>query len=202
MSSRTNYILIDYENVQPKNLEILLNHPFKVIAFVGANQTKIPFDLADAMQALGENATYIKISGNGQNALDFHIAFYIGEISAKHPEATFHIISRDTGFDPLIRHLKAKKIRVQRDTDLAEIPVLRMPNATSSDEKIEAVVRNLTGRGSSRPRKMKTLSNTINSLFAEKLADTELVELIEELQKREFITVNQGNVSYKIPRLP
>jgi hypothetical protein len=202
MSSRTNYILIDYENVQPKNLEILLNHPFKVIAFVGANQTKIPFDLADAMQALGENATYIKISGNGQNALDFHIAFYIGEISAKHPEATFHIISRDTGFDPLIRHLKAKKIRVQRDTDLAEIPVLRMSNATSSDEKIEAVVKNLTGRGPSRPRKMKTLSNTINSLFAEKLADTELVELIEELQKREFITVNQGNVSYKIPRLP
>jgi hypothetical protein len=202
MSSRTNYILIDYENVQPKNLEILLNHPFKVIAFVGANQTKIPFDLADAMQALGENATYIKISGNGQNALDFHIAFYIGEISAKHPEATFHIISRDTGFDPLIRHLKAKKIRVQRDTDLAEIPVLRMPNATSSDEKIEAVVRNLTGRGSSRPRKMKTLSNPINSLFAEKLADTELVELIEELQKRKFIAVNQGNISYKIPRLP
>ena len=202
MSSPTNYILIDYENVQPKNLEILLNHPFKVIAFVGANQTKIPFDLADAMQALGENATYIKISGNGQNALDFHIAFYIGEISAKYPEATFHIISRDTGFDPLIRHLKAKKIRVQRDTDLAEIPVLRMSNATSSDEKIEAVVKNLTGRGPSRPRKMKTLSNTINSLFAEKLADTELVELIEELQKREFITVNQGNVSYKIPRLP
>lgn len=194
--------MIDYENVQPKNLEILLNHPFKVIAFVGANQTKIPFDLADAMQALGENATYIKISGNGQNALDFHVAFYIGEISAKYPEATFHIISRDTGFDPLIRHLKAKKIRVQRDTDLAEIPVLRMSNATSSDEKIEAVVKNLTGRGPSRPRKMKTLSNTINSLFAEKLADTELVELIEELQKREFITVNQGNVSYKIPRLP
>ncbi len=202
MSSRTNYILIDYENVQPKNLEILLNHPFKVIAFVGANQTKIPFDLADAMQALGENATYIKISGNGQNALDFHIAFYIGEISAKYPEATFHIISRDTGFDPLIRHLKTKKIRVQRDTDLAEIPVLRMSNATSSDEKIEAVVKNLTGRGPSRPRKMKTLSNTINSLFAEKLADTELVELIEELQKRKFITVNQGNISYKIPRLP
>ena len=202
MSSRTNYILIDYENVQPKNLEILLNHPFKVIAFVGANQTKIPFDLADAMQALGENAAYIKISGNGQNALDFHIAFYIGEISAKYPEATFHVISRDTGFDPLIRHLKAKKIRVQRDTDLAEIPVLRMSNATSSDEKIEAVVKNLTGRGPSRPRKMKTLSNTINSLFAERLADTELVELIEELQKREFITVNQGNVSYKIPRLP
>lgn len=194
--------MIDYENVQPKNLEILLNHPFKVIAFVGANQTKIPFDLADAMQALGENATYIKISGNGQNALDFHIAFYIGEISAKYPEATFHVISRDTGFDPLIRHLKEKKIRVQRDTDLAEIPVLRMSNATSSDEKIEAVVKNLTGRGPSRPRKMKTLSNTINSLFAEKLADTELVELIEELQKREFITVNQGNVSYKIPRLP
>ena len=198
-SLSTNYVLIDYENVQPKNLEILRNHPFKIIAFVGANQPKIPFALAAAMQTLGENAEYIKISGNGQNALDFHIAFYIGEISAKYPDACFHIISKDTGFDPLIKHLKARKIRIQREKDLAEIPILRMSNTTSQDEKIEAIVTNLAGRGQARPRKVKTLSNTINSLFTKKLAEEELVGLIEELKKRQFIVVNQGKVSYKLP---
>lgn len=30
-----------------------------------------------------ERAEYIRISGNGSNALDFHIAFHIGELSAK-----------------------------------------------------------------------------------------------------------------------
>jgi hypothetical protein len=196
----TNYVLIDFENVQPKNLELLASHPFKVFLFIGANQTRVSFDLAAAMQELGENAKYIKMSGSGQNALDFHIAYYLGELAAHDPEANFYIISKDTGFDPLIKHLMAKKIRVQREKDLAEIPVLRMSTATSNEEKIAAIVKNLSGRGQARPRKVKTLANTINSLFTKKLAEQELAHLMKELEQREYITINQGNVSYKLPQ--
>lgn len=195
-------MLIDFENVQPKNLEILANHPFRVFVFVGANQTRVPFDLANAMQELGENADYIKISGNGRNALDFHIAFYVGQLSTQDPSAQFHVISRDTGFDPLIKHLKARNIRIQREQDLAEIPVLRMSDATSIDEKIGAIVKNLSGRGHSRPRKVRTLSNTINSLFTKKLQESELATLVEELKERKHIVINKGNVSYKLPSQP
>lgn len=195
----TNYILIDFENVQPRNLEILANHPFKVLVFVGENQARVPFDLAAAMQVLGDKAKYIKISGNGQNALDFHIAFYVGQLSKQDPEAHFHIISKDKGFDPLIKHLKTRNIRVQRERDLAEIPVLRMPNTTSDDKKIAAIVKNLAGRGQSRPRKVKTLANTINALFTRKLEENELMSLIQELQELKYIVVTQGNVSYKLP---
>jgi len=196
----TNYVLIDYENVQPKNLEILASHPFKVFVFVGANQTKVPFDLAQAMQRMGEDATYIKIAGNGPNALDFHIAYYIGELAQSDPAGFFHIISKDKGFDPLISHLKDKKIRVQREKDLAEIPVLRMSTATSDDDKITAIVKNLSGRGQSRPRKVKTLANTINSLFTEKLDEKQLNALINKLKAKKYIAVNQNNVSYKLPK--
>ena len=195
----TNYVLIDFENVHPKNLELLTKHPFKVFVFVGANQTKVSFDLADSMQLLGNNAQYIKISGNGQNALDFHVAYYIGELAAKDPDAYFHIISKDKGFDPLIKHLSDRNIRVQREKDLAEIPLLRVPNTSSSDEKIAAIVKNLGGRGQSRPRKVKTLENTINSLFTKKLGKAELASIVKELQKRKLIIVNKGNVSYKLP---
>ncbi len=195
----TNYILIDFENVHPKNLELVTKHPFKVFVFVGANQTKVPFDLADTMQLLGNDAKYIKIAGNGQNALDFHIAYYIGELAGKDPDAHFHIISKDKGFDPLIKYLKGRKIKVMRETDLAEIPLLRVPVSTSNDEKIAAIVKNLGGRGQSRPRKVRTLENTINTLFTRKLEKNELSELIKELQKRKLIVVNQGNVSYKLP---
>ncbi len=123
----TSYVLIDFENVQPKNLGLLESQPFKVLVFVGANQTKVSLELARALQALGKNAEYIKISGNGQNALDFHIAYYIGKLAAGEPSAQFHVISKDKGFDPLIKHLKGQKIRVQRERDLAEIPQLRIP---------------------------------------------------------------------------
>ena len=51
----------------------------------------------------------MKIGGNGKNALDFYLAFYVGDLAAKDPEAGFHILSDDTGFDPLIKHLKAPK---------------------------------------------------------------------------------------------
>ncbi len=196
----TNYVLIDYENVQPRNLEILAKHPFKVFVFIGANQTKIPFDLADALQNFGANGKYIKINGNGKNALDFHIACYVGRLSMQDPEGYFHIISKDTGFDPLIKHLREQEIRVQREKDLSEIPILRIPSATSKDEKISAIVKNLAGRGQSRPRKVKTLSNTINNIFTQKLSEDELADLINILRSRKYIVVNNGNVSYKLPK--
>ena len=62
------------------------------------------------MQRLGENAEYVKMGGNGSNALDFHIAFYIGQLAERGPNAYFHIISKDSGFDPLIKHLKTRKV--------------------------------------------------------------------------------------------
>ena len=194
----TNYVLIDFENVQPRNLELLTKHPFRVYVFVGASQTKVSFDLADSMQLLGNNAKYIKISGNGQNALDFHVAYYVGELAAKDPDARFYIVSKDKGFDPLIDHLAKRKIRVQRVKDLVQIPLLRVSSKTSSDKKIAAIVKNLGGRGQSRPRKVRTLENTINTLFTEKLNKSELASLIKELQERKLIVVNKGNVSYKL----
>jgi hypothetical protein len=194
------YVLVDFENVQPKNLEILKEHPFRVLVFIGANQTKFPRHFVVAMQALGEQADYVEISGSGPNALDFHIAYYIGELAAKDPAAQFHVISRDRGFDPLIRHLKGKKIRVQREKDLAEIPDLRIPDTTSRDEQIDAIVKNLRQRGHSRPRKVRTLQNTINTLFTKKLEQKELDAIIDELRKRNLIVVKQNNVSYRLKR--
>ena len=72
---RTNYVLIDFESVQTKSLELLTHDHFKVIVFVGANQGKLPFELAVSLHQLGSRAEYIKISGHGLNALDFHIAY-------------------------------------------------------------------------------------------------------------------------------
>lgn len=195
-----NYVLIDFENVQPKNIEILKKHPFKIYVFVGEKQSKIPFDTVNALQECGNDARYIKISGSGQNSLDFHIAFYIGQLSLKDPEGYFHIISKDKGFDPLVRHLRTKKIKASRVNDLAEVAVLRISNTTDNDEKINAIVKNLIGRGQSRPRKTKTLANTINSLFTQKLPEKELSVIIKILQTKKYIKLNEDNVSYNLPK--
>ncbi|MCF6176460.1 MAG: PIN domain-containing protein [Victivallaceae bacterium] len=128
---------------------------FCFIVIIGEKQSKIPFELAQAMQALGDNADYVKISGNGPNALDFHIAFYIGQIAVKYNECYFHIISKDTGFDPLIKHLKTKYIYAQREKNIAEIPLLKIANSSSKSERVDAIIEFLKARGNAKPRTLK-----------------------------------------------
>ncbi len=113
MASNTKYTLVDYENWQPDKLPIAANET--VLVFIGNSQPKIKTELAMKIQELGNRAGYIKITGTGKDALDFHIAFYLGEIVAKDPDCELCIISNDTGYDPLIAHIKDKyKINATR----------------------------------------------------------------------------------------
>lgn len=196
---KTNYVLIDFENVQPKNLAMLNGHDFRVMVFVGANQEQIPFNLVSTGHDLGSYLEYVKISGKGKDALDFHIAYYIGQLSEKNPDAQFYIISRDEGFDPLVQHLNTRNVIVERKKTLAEIPLLRISNASFIDERIEAITKDLASRGQSRPRKLKPLANTINSLFKKSLDESELEAIIEELKEREIIVIDKERVSYNPP---
>jgi hypothetical protein len=199
MGLRVNYVLIDYESVQPEALSVLHEDHFRLIVFVGATQAKIAFETAAALQRMGERASYIKIAGSGPNALDFHIAFYIGQLSLQDPNSYFHVISKDTGFDPLLQHLKARKILAARWRDVTEIPLLKVSNGKSQSEKLAAVVAHLQLRGSAKPRKVQTLSNTINALFQNQLPEEELALLIDELKAQALISVNDTNVSYSLP---
>lgn len=197
---RANYVLIDYENVQPDSLACLnAAEHFKVLLFVGANQAKLPFEVAAAMQQLGGRAEYVKISGNGSNALDFHIAFYIGELASKDPAGYFHVISKDAGFDPLIQHLKSRKIIARRFKSLEDIPRLKAANTKSLPDKIAVVVANLRQRGASKPRAMSTLSSTVASLFQKQLSEDELSELLAALQSQGIVSVSGTKVSYALP---
>ncbi len=65
---KTNYVLVDYENVQVKSLALLKGEHFRVKAFLGPNNTKLPIELVLAMQALGEHAEYIVVEAHGKNA--------------------------------------------------------------------------------------------------------------------------------------
>jgi len=196
---RTNYVLIDYENVQPEAMAVLNKEHFKVIVFVGANQAKVTFEVASVLQQMGERAEYIKISGNGSNALDFHVAYYIGALASKEPDAYFHIVSKDTGFDPLITHLKTRKIFACRSKDVTDIPIVKASNSKSPSEKIAVIVADLKRRGASRPRAVKTLTSTISSMFQKQLPEQELQSLLNELKEQGLITVAGTKVSYALP---
>jgi hypothetical protein len=195
---KRNYVLIDYENVQPDAISALDQEYFKVIVFVGATQSKVTYEVAIAMQKLGNKAEYIKIAGNGPNALDFHIAFYIGRISEKEPDTYFHIVSKDTGFDPLIAHLKSLKIPVLRSKDISEIQIVKASTSKTIEEKIIVVIDYLKSRGTAVPKTIKTLTSTIQSVFQKNILETEQETIIATLQELGAIAVVGAKVSYNL----
>lgn len=193
---RTNYVLIDFENVQLDSLEHLDHDYFKLLMFVGASQRKVPYDVAAALQRFGDRVEYIKISGNGSNALDFHIAYYIGRLAAADPTAYFHIISKDTGYDPLIHHLRVKKIFASRSKTISDIPLVKVSNCKSVPERIEVILEKLKQLKTLKPRKVKTLGSMIARLFQKQLSDQEVSGLINAMANKGHLIISGDKVTY------
>jgi PIN domain len=199
---RTNFILVDFENVQPKDMGLLKGGPFKVKVFLGPNQSKVPVTLAAALQTLGGNAEYVCLETAGNNAVDFHIAYYIGVLSSEEPTAYFHIISKDSGFDLLVKHLRGRKIFARRSTCIADIPYFKpaLPAATAA--QVEVAVADLIRRKASKPRTKKTLISTLHALFKKELSEQQLSQLFAALCTRGVVKVDGTKVSYDLPAAP
>lgn len=197
----TNFVLIDHENVQPKSLSLLSGGPFQIYLFVGSKQTSVNIGLVKAMHELGpKRAHYIQVLQTRPNALDFHITYYLGVLASQNPNAYFHIISKDKGFDPLIAHLKLDGRHVARRDSIADIPVIHIGKGTNSDETLDAIVTNLKGRGQCKPRKEKTLKNTIKTMFAEDLSENEVNAVFNTLKKANYINLENNFISYNFPK--
>jgi len=198
---KTEFVLIDFENVQPKDLALLNGGSYKIRVFLGTHQGKIPVAIARALQAFGPAVEYIQVNASGNNALDFHIAYYIGRLAATVRDAHFHVISKDTGFDPLLKHLKEQGISCRRSISIADAP-LGSATASGSEsiaERVKAVVENFAKRKSARPRTPKTLRTTIKALFGGRLMEEELDQLIEQLTRRGVIKIAANKVQYELP---
>ena len=115
---KTKLLLVDYENVQQVELAGL-DDSFRVIIFVGADQKNVPFDLVIKAQKLGGRVEWQKITGNGSNALDFFIACQLGRVFEKSPRPECTVLSKDKGFDPLLRYLNENGLKCKRINSLA-----------------------------------------------------------------------------------
>jgi c-di-GMP-binding flagellar brake protein YcgR len=86
---KANYILIDYENVQPEAVALINQEHFKVKVFVGTSQTKVSFEVASTLQSMGERVEYIKIAGTGEMPLTSILPFILGKSRLKSQKRTF-----------------------------------------------------------------------------------------------------------------
>lgn len=219
------YLLIDFENVQPNIVGAVETGAFKVKVFVGAKQPRMQIDMASALQPLGKAVEYIRIEGSGRNALDLHIAYYIGRLAVEEPGTIFHIVSKDTDYDPLIDHLKKQKIACHRWSSVADIPGVRAAPAKPAQApkparrqpakrtaaatpapppppkhgRVDDVVTNLRKRHPALPASLKSLASTIKERFKrERLSEAEIAEIIGILKDRGLIDVKADKVTYAL----
>lgn len=221
---KTHYILIDYENVPVKSLALLKDKPFRVGVFLGPKNTRLATEFVLAMRDLGPQGDYIQLEAGGPNALDFHIAFYLGRLLEARAADSYHIISKDKGFDALVAHVSKTGIACERADSIEAmscwgrpapakaVPATPAPTTKAeakpaavavtkkkADELVALVVANLQKRATGRPRTEKTLRSTIKTLCGIQYSDKEIDAVIARLLKKAYVIVTDTKVTYQLP---
>jgi hypothetical protein len=188
-------LLVDFENVQQVDLA-RLDDSFQIIIFVGAAQKSIPIELVTNAQKLGSRIEWQRVDANGSNALDFFIACQLGRVLERSPQLQCVVLSKDKGFDPLLRHLNKNGLKCKRLNSLLELD----PKATTQLEEpnYKRVIEVLSkSEKKSRPRKRKTLSQHISSIFQKKLPQAEVDRIIDILFANKMISETNDTITYE-----
>jgi len=193
---KKNIILIDFENVQPRDLGQLRGRPFTTRIFCGANQSKLPLDFVAELQPFGRDVEYLRIQGAGHNALDFHIAYYIGRLSVENPGVKFYVISKDKGFDPLVAHLKTQGVACERLDALKEVPGVGAAAPKSPMEKLKKVAETLLKQKEAKPRRVKALTASIKAQLGEQATEANIGAVIARLTWSGVQLLPDGKVTY------
>jgi hypothetical protein len=173
------YLFVDLENIAPETLSGLPSGQ-TVFIFSGEKQTKIKTGLVVSLIDRGPYGKLIPIHGDGKNALDLHIAFYLGKLSESDRSASFKILSKDKGFDALVNHLKKMKLDCARIEKLPE----KNPPRVDSKAKLSAFSAHLRGLSEKgRPKKASKLKAYLkNWAKDEMLAESIFKGLLAEKQ--------------------
>jgi PIN domain len=186
-------LLVDFENVQQVDLS-RLDDSTDVIIFVGASQKSIPIELVTSAQKLGTRIEWQKVEGNGKNALDFHIACHLGRVLEKSPQFHCIVLSKDKGFDPLLRQLNKIGLKCKRINSLLELDPRSAPVEDSNYKRVLEILGKSEKKG--RPRKLKTLSQHISSIFQKKIEQKDIDHIIDMLFANKMISETNNIISY------
>ena len=197
--NRTNYIFVDFENIHEVDLDLVANKPVVVILVLGERHKSLPVDLVKKLLKYPGKVELVEAGRSGKNALDFVLAYRIGVVSTRHPEGSFHIVSRDTGFDPLIDHLAKHHIEAKRHESFAGVFGRATGLLPSRSDRTKLVIERLTKNEKNRPKREKTLRSQINAYFGKQLSKAELDEILKALIDGKVIEITaRGAVVYKI----
>lgn len=185
-------LFVDLENVQDIDLSIV-PIDVRVMIFYGTMQKKIPEGLVVQAQPFGSRLKWLKVLGQGPNALDFHIAFYLGQELKESPASECVIFSRDTGFDPLIRHLQSIGCTGRRVASLGDAFSVQEDFGADHFPRLLTLLK----KEKARPAKRRGLMGKVKSWFPQ-LSEGAQVALLNRLFDEAHVREADKRLAYDL----
>ena len=215
-----NHVFVDFENVHEIDLSVIGSKAVSFTLLVGPRQTKLDVSLVEKLFEHALSVQLVRLTSSGKNALDFTLAYYVGRAAAADPAGVFHIVSKDTGYDPLIQHLRSRHISAQRHVSFATLTfgspakplVTAPPPAATRKAKPQAepksepgslgewearVLKHFCKPSATRPRSQKTLVRFLVAYLGHKITEAQALTLVEALGQAGHIVIGEnGTVTY------
>jgi hypothetical protein len=217
LSPPLNHVFVDYENVQAIDLSVLRSKGVTFTLLVGPQKKNLDLELVEQLFAHAASVELVRLASSGKNALDFTLAYYIGRAVAADPKGFFHIISKDAGYDPMIKHLQSRHLRVRRHDDFSKLTfsdaglkapvglkaVVASPAApqttTTATGDWMTLVEHLRKQGKNRPKKRKSLVSHLTNHLRKQSTAAEVETLVEEFTNAGHIAIDgTGAVTYSL----
>jgi len=218
-----NHVFVDYENVHQIDLSIIGSKAITFTLLVGPTRKTLDVELVEKLFQHAATVQLVRLTSSGRNALDFALVYYLGRAVAADPTGSFHIVSKDKGFDPLIEHLRTKHIRAHRHTDFTTLafsgsskPQTPVPPAAAapkpkpeSKPKIQPppspaeqetrVLDYLRKLATKRPRKKDSLVSCVVTHLGHKITEADALKLVEALGQAGHLFIDdKGKVTYHL----
>ena len=95
------------------------------------------------MQTISKNENHCKIKfievEAGDNSLDFHIASFVGFLLEKHKKANVYVISKDCGYDTVLKYWNNKVIGEVKRKEQIGIDVVVNVQENKKEDKVQKV---------------------------------------------------------------
>ena len=196
-----NHVFVDFENVHQVDLSVIGTKSITFTLLLGAKQTKLDAALVEKLIEHAASVQLVRLSSSGKNALDFTLAYYVGRAAVIDPTAYFHIVSKDTGFDPLIEHLRSRRLRARRHDDFTALTASGQttPPSVPTSDQLNRVVERLRKNTTNRPKRKKTLLSHLRTFAGKNATEADASSLLESLCKAGHLTIGEKDaVTYNI----
>lgn len=136
------YYFIDYENVNGAGISetSIMQQGDRVEIFYSDSCKNVSLEIIEQLSQKGIGIGAYGVATGAKNALDFQLSTYLGYSVAIDRNASFVIVSKDTGFDKVVDFWKSRKVSISRvDTTASKPKAEAAKTAKTKTKKTEGI---------------------------------------------------------------